>query len=385
MARVRLYEYDAKTLLFPECHVMRASLETSSSEIAKTFGTVPLVVKVDQGVKKRGKQGLVAVDVKPVEAVAKMREWSDRGFSHFLIEPLMTHEPSEEKYLSFERGRHGWKVLASDQGGIDIESAWDSIKVIDSRPYTELLAKCEKYHIVFLELNPFVVEGEKMIPLDAAALIDDAALSLVDLVRAGIQPVEDRVQSPSEKAVALLDDSTPASLKFRLVNPEGKIWMLLSGGGASLVLADEVADVGLGEELANYGEYSGAPSDDDTYSYTKIILNQLLKNRETEKQALVIAGGVANFTDVAKTFRGVIRAMEEKKKELVKAGVRVFVRRGGPNEKKGLAMMQSFLENAGLLGSLYGHDIPLTQVITDIKKYLASDGVRSSGKRRNAQ
>jgi ATP citrate (pro-S)-lyase len=170
--------------------------------------------------------------------------------------------------------------------------------------------------------------------------------------------------------VAELDAATPASLKFKLINPEGRIWMLLSGGGASLVLADEVADQGMGKELANYGEYSGAPTDDDVYAYTKIILKQLLSSKSTTNKAIVVAGGVANFTDVAKTFKGLIRALDEQKSELVKYKVKVFVRRGGPNEIKGLKMMKDFLSVSQLLGSVHGHADPLTLVVNEVKEYL---------------
>ena len=150
--------------------------------------------------------------------------------------------------------------------------------------------------------------------------------------------------------------------------------MLLSGGGASLVLADEVADQDMGKDLANYGEYSGAPTDDDVYSYAKIILATMLHQPSTINHrplALIIAGGVANFTDVAKTFKGLIRALDEKQVQLRKAKVKIFVRRGGPNEENGLALMRSFLTKSKLLGSIYGHATPLTQVISEVKEYLS--------------
>ena len=168
-----------------------------------------------------------------------------------------------------------------------------------------------------------------------------------------------------------LDDSTPASLKFKLLNPDSSIWVFLSGGGASLVIADEVADQGMGKELANYGEYSGAPTDEDVYSYARIILNQLLLSKNKKPKAIIVAGGVANFTDVAKTFRGLIRALDEKKQELVKARVRVFVRRGGPNEERGLKMMSDFLKKSKLLGSVHGHVDLLTVVVREVKEYLS--------------
>jgi succinyl-CoA synthetase beta subunit len=211
-------------------------------------------------------------------------------------------------------------------------------------------------------MNPIIVRGDNLIPLDMAAEVDDAGSGLI--------PVGARHASPAETQIQVLDASTPASLKFKLLNKHGSIWVFLSGGGASLVIADEVADLGLGKELANYGEYSGSPSDDDVYAYSKIILAQLLKTPAKKKQAIIIAGGVANFTDVAKTFSGLIRALDERKHDLVKAGVKVFVRRGGPNEKKGLELMRNFLTNSELLGSVHGHDVALTQVVAEVKEYL---------------
>ena len=378
MARVKLSEFDAKRLLFPTRLVFAGKTGTKSGELTKFFGTTPLVVKVDQGIKKRGLQGLVKTDVTSTLAIDYIRKWSDLGYTNFLVEPLVSYQKSSEQYLSLERTRYGWNILYSDIGGIEIEKHWDQVTThvppkIKSMLFSSLIPLLDKFHIASLELNPFLWQDQQIIPIDAAAEIDDAALSLAELAPYHLSPIEERSKSNSEKQIAALDASTPASLKFRLLSPEGKIWMLLSGGGASLVLADEVADLGLGEELANYGEYSGAPTEDDTYSYTKIILKQMLSATNQKPQALIIAGGVANFTDVAKTFKGIIRALREKQKELVKADVRVFVRRGGPNEKKGLAIMTDFLKNSGLYGSVHGHDTPLTQIITEVKGFLNQD------------
>jgi ATP citrate (pro-S)-lyase len=69
-------------------------------------------------------------------------------------------------------------------------------------------------------------------------------------------------------------------------------------------------------------------------------------------------------------MRGIIRALEEKKTELYKAKVKVFVRRGGPNEERGLTAMRTFLDQSNLLGSVHGHNIPLTQVVNEVKAYL---------------
>jgi ATP-citrate lyase beta-subunit len=178
--------------------------------------------------------------------------------------------------------------------------------------------------------------------------------------------VAEATKTVSELAVAKLDLNTPASLKYRIINPDGAIWMLLSGGGASLVLADEIADLGMGKQLANYGEYSGNPSREDTYLYTKTLLQDLLKSFSVKK-VLIIAGGVANFTDVKKTFLGVIDALEEVKVALKKQQVKVFVRRGGPNQEAGLKLMRYFLEKAGILGAVWGPEEELTKPIQNLE------------------
>lgn len=42
-------------------------------------------------------------------------------------------------------------------------------------------------------------------------------------------------------------------------------------GGASVVYSDAIAAAGFAHELANYGEYSGAPTEGQTYEYAKTI------------------------------------------------------------------------------------------------------------------
>lgn len=44
----------------------------------------------------------------------------------------------------------------------------------------------------------------------------------------------------------------------------------------------------------------------------EISLQCATSNPDDQKRALVIGGGIANFTDVAATFSGIIRALKEK-------------------------------------------------------------------------
>ena len=46
---------------------------------------------------------------------------------------------------------------------------------------------------------------------------------------------------------------------------------MVAGGGASVVYSDAIAAHGFAHELANYGEYSGAPTEGQTYEYAKTI------------------------------------------------------------------------------------------------------------------
>jgi len=67
--------------------------------------------------------------------------------------------------------------------------------------------------------------------------------------------------------------------------------------------SDTICDLGYSSELANYGEYSGAPSEQQTYEYAKTILSLMTKEKDSNGKILIIGGGIANFTNVAATFK----------------------------------------------------------------------------------
>ena len=75
---------------------------------------------------------------------------------------------------------------------------------------------------------------------------------------------------------------------------------------AQLICSDTICDLGGASELANYGEYSGAPSEQQTYEYAKTILSLMIKEKHECGKVLIIGGGIANFTNVAATFRVIL-------------------------------------------------------------------------------
>ncbi len=84
--------------------------------------------------------------------------------------------------------------------------------------------------------------------------------------------------------------------------------------------------------------------------------------------------GIANFTDVAATFTGITQALRERADALRAARFRVFVRRGGPNYKSGLAVMKKLGEELGIEMQVFGPEASMTGICV-----MAADWVRESG------
>lgn len=389
MARVKISEYRAKKIIMGDgykgvSYRLDERGRPVPSEAAGSLTGGKWVAKVDQGVKKRFKRGLVAIDVSPQGAARAIGKWKKKGFSQFILEPLFKHSPDEEQYLSLERVRDGIRLLHARDGGVDIESNTGAVKTYIIRTPDDILtiAKASKlpelflkelinsfdaHFFAFLELNPLIVRGSETTPLDAAALVDSAGAFFTGAWTES-DVVKSKAKHPVEQRIEALAATTPASLKLNVLNTNGSLFFLLSGGGGSIVIADEAQLKGVGKEIGNYGEYSGGPTREETYLYAKEALRLLVKSK-AKKKALVIAGGVANFTDVKKTFTGIVDALTEEAAALRTQKVRVFVRRGGPNEIAGLALMEDFLKREKLLGSVYGSNVVITKAIDDAINY----------------
>jgi len=374
MARVKLSEFRSKTLFVPGYKGVGLRIETLADDIAQLDDEVSYVIKVDQGIKKRGKQGLVKLGIKKADALEAVNELASKGFSRFIAEPMLPHDDKEERYISFERTREGISIHFSERGGVDVEANPTAVEeyTVQTVPVPaafpeHIIDTMNREHLSFVEINPLIVRDKECILLDAAVLADSAGQYQAGWSDDDV--VEVRVPTEAERAIAELNENSPAAFSFRVLNPDGAIWLLLSGGGASITIADEAANQGKASSIGNYGEYSGGPTQEETYLYTKEVLRQMFLSSEPKK-ALVIAGGVANFTDVKKTFGGIIQALQECTGELAKHRTRVFVRRGGPNEEEGLALMHDFLAVNDLLGGIHGSDAVLTDVINEALEYV---------------
>jgi ATP citrate (pro-S)-lyase len=138
---------------------------------------------------------------------------------------------------------------------------------------------------------------------------------------------------------------------------------MVAGGGASVVYADTISDLGFGHELANYGEYSGAPSTEHTFEYAKTLIGLMTRDKDPRGKILIIGGGIANFTDVAATFEGLIKAINTFQDDLKRHQVQIWVRRAGPNYQEGLRMMRECGSSTGLDIHIYGPETHVTAVV----------------------
>lgn len=418
MAQRGIREYDAKKLLaerLPDYaddfdydgQIALVTPETDLEVVAIKNPWVKkkrLVVKPDQLFGKRGAHGLILLDASWEEAKEYIEERMNREvlvgtvvgtLNTFLIEPFVPHEREEELYVAIKSEGDRDVIYFSTRGGVEIEANWDSVTEIS----VEVLARPEELHLgerlpaelgegrkmvgrfveglyrlyrdlgfAYLEINPFVIADGKIVPLDLVARLDDAEAFWQRRSWRGIEFPEPfgRALTREEAYVKEIDSRTGASLKLTILNPRGRVWTMVAGGGASVIYADTICDLGFAGELANYGEYSGDPSTEDTYEYTKTILDLLTREKDLEgrPKCLLIGGGIANFTDVAKTFKGVVMALEDYKERLRETGVEIYVRRGGPNYEEGLRIMRKLGERLGVPIHVYGPETHMTRIVS---------------------
>jgi ATP citrate (pro-S)-lyase len=274
---------------------------------------------------------------------------------------------------------------------------------------TRLYAVYTDLQFTYLEINPLVViensngSGASVYYLDLAAKLDQTAdfecgkkWSIARMKGPASSPTDfgpvmdfpapfGRELTKEEAYIADLDAKTGASLKLTVLNAQGRIWTMVAGGGASVVYSDAIAAHGFAHELANYGEYSGAPSESQTYEYSKTILDLMTRGApHPDGKFLFIGGGIANFTNVAATFKGIIRALREFQKPLLTHKVKIYVRRAGPNYQEGLRLIKSLGENLGLDMHVFGPEMHVTGIVPlalkgDTSLVAKADGPISGG------
>jgi len=377
MARVALTEYAAKKLFLGDSYTGVSVTPETVDEVTTTLDPkVSFIVKIDVGIKKRGKQGLIRLNIPAKDVPKAAKELFALGHERCVVEEMVPHEEAQEKYVSIDVLRDGAQVLYSEKGGVSIEDDPDSVQKmliprthmleakpeagIDGVPLSSLLETMATYHFSFCEVNPYILKDDAFFPLDMAVEIDSSKEGrLPGWAQAHV--LHKKVASEQEAEVLRQDARTQAALNLHTLNADGSILTLFSGGGASLVALDSLVAAGLQDKVINYSEYSGAPTRDETHAYVSILLEVLFASKSKEKVVL-IAGGVANFTDVMATFQGIVDAFKENIEELKKHNVYVCVRRGGPNQDAGLSHLRDYLNEEGVPNDVHDPSFSLGAV-----------------------
>lgn len=370
---------------------------------------IKLVVKPDMLFGKRGKNNLVLLNA-DLDGARKFisekigQELDVSGvtgtLTTFLIEPFVPH--TQEFYLSIQTVREGDRLSFGACGGIEIEDNWDKVHSVvipcgepesnvqlDREQHvapllkdeeisqemksilTDFISACFETYVeldmTLLEMNPFAID-ENGLPaiLDSRVELDSyATFKNTKSWGTNLEFPEPwgREKCEEEMIVQTMDDKSGASMKLSVLNPDGRMWTMVAGGGASVIYADQVVQLGFGDELGNYAEYSGNPKEQETYLYARTLLNLVTRNPDGRRRALLCGGGVANFSDIAATLGGLQQALTDFHGKLQVAKVKVFVRRGGPNYKAGLQLMRDLGNNLDIPIEVYGPETHMTHIV----------------------
>ena len=346
-----------------------------------------LVVKAHEALGSRFKLGLVKVnlDLKGAETATKEmigRHVGSITVSQVIVSEMIPHK--EEYYCAVKSTRAGTDILVANCGGIEVESNWERVNrlalEVGQQPSADALEKLAKdagftgsllkkmtdfagklficfdsEDAQYLEVNPVVLreQDSELIALDAVTLLDGDAKFRHPDWNFAFAAEFGRAYSKHEMEVMAVDSKIKGSVKFIEI-PGGDTAMLPAGGGASIYYSDAVG--ARGGKLANYAEYSGDPPDWAVEVLTdKVCSLSGIKN-------IIVGGAIANFTDVKKTFGGIINGFRKAKSEGKLKGVKIWVRRGGPREKEGLDAMRA-LKDEGFDINVFDRNTPLTDIV----------------------
>ena len=186
--------------------------------------------------------------------------------THFIIEPMVPHKESDESYLAIMSTKDGDTILFYHEGGVnvgDVDAKAARLEVpigtfpkaaeIEKKLLPKVPADRKKQisgfieiffkfyadlNFTYLEMNPIVVTKDSVIPLDLAAKLDSTAEFESGAKWGDIEfPAPfGRILTKEEAYVEDLDSKTGASLKLTILNPEGRVWTMVAGGGASVIL-----------------------------------------------------------------------------------------------------------------------------------------------------
>lgn len=358
---MKLMEYQSRQLLadygvpVPEAEVADSPEEAAAIQ-ARLGGKVVVKAQVLSG--GRGKAGGVKLADTRDEAIAAARAILSLTIGGYRVRRLLVTPAAlivKEFYLSVlvNRNTKGLEAVFSDQGGMDIEEVAHShperIQRFSLDPFVgpseasflsgiassglehqvargvfevarSLYRLCIEQDCSLVEINPLaIVEGGKLVALDAKVVVDDNGLP----TRPGLEAL----RNPEEYGPDEIE-AREAGLSY--VGLDGDIGCMVNGAGLSMATMDLIKHYGAAP--ANFLDIGGSSNPDKVVKAFSILLG-----KSGVKAILInIFGGITRCDDVA---NGIIKA-----KSMIKIDLPIVIRLIGTNDAKA----KEILQNAGL-------------------------------------
>ncbi|MDP3734723.1 MAG: ATP citrate lyase citrate-binding domain-containing protein, partial [Nanoarchaeota archaeon] len=197
-------------------------------------------------------------------------------------------------------------------------------------------------------INPLVITHHNtLVAVDAVAVMDDDARFRRKI--SFPERTNNRKATAREIAARDIDKHDYRGVAGKtFLDLDGDIAILTSGGGASMTLMDALVD--LGGNPANFTEYSGNPPQEKVEKLTRIVLEK------ENLSGLLIAGVIANFTNIAETLQGIVTVLKE-----VKPNFPIVIRRAGPYDDEAKKIVLQAKEDYNLDLHFFDEKIPLTK------------------------
>lgn len=317
----------------------------AAAAVAERLGPVALKAQVPAG--KRGKSGGIAFADTPQQAVAAAQTLQAQTIGGHQVEKLLVEEKltiDKEFYLALSIDNAARKpvLLASAQGGVDIEAVPETeiIRIhidplLGIQPFvlrelnrrlaltgalsdqmgailTRLYRLFTERDAELAEINPLALCGDKLIAADAKVVIDDdARFRQQDL------PTSENVSSREQRA---------RELGFAYIELDGDIAVMANGAGITMATLDLLQHHG--GRAANFLDTGGGASEEITARALELMLDS-----QPRAILLNIFGGITRCDDVARAFLRV--------KERLNIKVPVIIRLVGTNEQAGRELLEA--------------------------------------------
>lgn len=338
----------------------------------------PIVVKVQVLSGKRGKSGgikIVTIQKALIKFCKEMlgKEFNGEEVRFILLAEKVAIEKEYYTSITYDTALRMPFLLFSQRGGMDIEEVKridpDAIVRIDFDPNVgptkKDLEKAQipvdfaqrlwdafwRYDCRLVEVNPLAKLADgTFVAIDSKVILDDAGLvrhrDMDVLAKGAIGAVPSKRELEAKK---IDEEDYRGTAGSRFIELDGDIAILASGGGASLLVMDSV--VASGGKPANYTEYSGNPPREKVEKLTRITLSR------GGLSGCLVAGAVANFTDIYETLGGFVDGLRQIKPKVT---FPIVVRRGGPRQKEAYEELSKIAKKEGFDIHLFGPETPIS-------------------------